>query len=712
MGFKKFMALILCGGIMLVGCSILPSPGSTIKAPRVANAEMQKKEDATDIAKKFLPAGAELIEPGNPEKVGAVRVKDLDGDSQDEILATYKAGENPGEVGAFALKEKQGEWQKAWEQKGLGYALDLVDFADILGDGRPEVLMGGTIGASAGNGLSIFQWQGDTLKKIASSGYHKLEILQPEEFPGAYGVSDKATLAIWQKDTGTAMMVDVLRWYEIGLMPAEDLYPQYFPKVVEYYQQQLKEMPDAPFLWYYLGDAQQKAGQPENAIKSIEKGLSLKGEYPSEYEFEMVKGKALNQLGEYEKAIDVFNDILEVRANVPKPAGGQQPEEPAFLKRIKAEAMLNMGKSYQGLKQYDKAEDHYRQSMDMTQSLFKDGSHGQASNDQLLAAFPASRALLRLKGIKGYERINQYLAALKPEDRWQKLNYLDEWGKEQNMAINHFEAETEMQDGGLPQTLLLDFATDPASMGAADGHAIFWWDDDRLHSQVFYSADEDAHGFSQTFTVINARLSPGENNAVEMGAVYDSATGGSGSPVPVYKVLRLGDDGKWRTVWSSPKTEWYNSHGRLTFAGHGISEIILEGDSWLCGDGKDEIFHESNPGPHRYFQSTWARQGDGYVLKENKVIPSAYNTLVEFVYALSTGQDAEAEKWVADKALVEKAKQMELVQNPLGQSWMLAFKDSAAERLGPLKIESGPAEGVEISFIEKDGQFLISKINK
>ncbi|HHW01432.1 MAG TPA: tetratricopeptide repeat protein [Thermoanaerobacterales bacterium] len=712
MRFIKFAAFILSVGLILASCGMLPSPGSTIKAPRVVSARAEADGDIITTAQEYLPPGAKLAAPSGTDT--AIFEKDLDfsPDGKSEILVTYKVGDNPPEIGAYVLRQKDGKWQKVWQQQGFGYALDYVGFANLCGDFKPEILIGGTIGASAGNGLDIFSWQDGTLKKIASMGYHKLDVLH---LPGKYGTeksSDgRAQLAVWQKDTGTAMMVDVLRWYEIGLVPAEDLYPEYFPKVVEYYQQQIKAMPDALYLWYYLADAQQKAGMPQDALKSVERGLSLKGDYPPEYEFEMVKGKALNDLGEYEEAISVFNDVLKAKANVPKPAGGQQPDEPAFLKRVKAEALLNMGKSYEGLKQYEKAEDYYKQSLDMTKSLFKDSSNGQISEDQLLAMFPADKALRRLKGIKGYERISQYLAALKPEERWQKLNNLDEWGREQNIAINHLEAEA--QDGGLPQTLLVDFTTDPESMGAVDGHAIFWWDKDKFHFQVFYSADEDAHGFSQAFTAMKARLSPGENNTVEMGVIYDSAAGGSGSPVPEYRLFRL-EEGKWKIIWSSsyPLARWPHMRAEVSFVGYGLSELAMHGDLWGFQDGKEDIFWESNPGPHRLFQAKWTRDGDGYGLTEFKVLASAYSSLVDFVYDISTGKDAEAEQLVTDKALIDRAKKLKLVQDPLGQRWQIDLDDPSVERRGPIKIISGPATGVEIHFIEKDGRFLISKINK
>ncbi|ADL07070.1 FG-GAP repeat domain-containing protein [Thermosediminibacter oceani] len=391
---KMFAAIIISGTLLLAGCSMLPAPGSTIRPPQPASTPVENEEDIVPVVQKFLPPGAQLEQYGSGP---AVRQGDIDAvDGKSEILAVYRVGNNTNEIGAFVLKFKDGEWQKVWQQQGFGYALDLMEFADITGDGKPEVLIGTTIGASAGNGLDIFSWQQDTLKKIAGTGYHRLEILHLSGNSTEKGYDGRAQLAVWQKDTITAMAVDVLRWEEIGLVPAVDLYREYFPKVVEYYEEQLKKAPDAPALWFYLADAQQKAGMAEEALKSAEKGLALKGDYPQDYRFKVVMGRALNDLGEYQRAISFFDEVMKAKEPLPPDIG--QQGEPAYLKKIKAEALIDMGKSYEGLRQYEKAEDCYRRSLEITKSLFKEDSI-----EKKLALMPAEKALQRLKGVRGNE---------------------------------------------------------------------------------------------------------------------------------------------------------------------------------------------------------------------------------------------------------------------------------------------------------------------
>jgi len=320
MNWKLLMSgLLLSGGLLISGCSMLPSPGSLIMAPRQPSAQTQNAvakpindgqdlidldlpedfswpipdNEANSAVQKFLPSGAKLEEPKNPGGAKAIQQQDMDGDGKAELLVTYRVGQNPGELGAILLQKKQNNWEKVWEQKGsLGYALDRASFADITGDGRPELLLGWTMGASAGNGLDIFTWQDKekssgggvaldddgnalnevhwqgTMTHIASIGYHKIDIINAnnqkdtgfiiigEESP-LFG--KQAALALWRHDTGEAYSIKVLRWTKVGsdtgLVPAEDLYPEYYKKVVAYYQEKVKEMPEAAFYWYYLADA-------------------------------------------------------------------------------------------------------------------------------------------------------------------------------------------------------------------------------------------------------------------------------------------------------------------------------------------------------------------------------------------------------------------------------------------------------------------------
>ncbi|MBN6187609.1 VCBS repeat-containing protein [Aneurinibacillus sp. BA2021] len=279
---------LLASVLLLSGCSLLPSPVSTITAPQSAAAQSVGTTSTADFIQTFLPPGSKLLAPDRPEGVPAIQKADLDGNHIEDIIVTYRTNETP----YIMLLQKQNEgWKTVWTYKGQGYDIDTVRLVDLTGDGRKELLVGWRMGLSAGNGLDVFTWDTQTMRKLGSTGYHKLEPVQHH---------NRTLLAIWQKDTGDAYMVDVLQWKGETLRSAPEAYPAYFPKVVAYYEQKVKEAPLSSFYWYYLADAQQKAQQPEQALRSAEKGLSLsqKDSYPPSAQFKEIIVKALKDLGE------------------------------------------------------------------------------------------------------------------------------------------------------------------------------------------------------------------------------------------------------------------------------------------------------------------------------------------------------------------------------------------------------------------------------
>ena len=381
MNWKLLMSgLLLSGGLLISGCSMLPSPGSTIMAPQ-ANTAVQE----------FLPPGFKLEEPRNPAGGKAIQQQDMDGDGKAELLATYRVGQNPGELGAVLLQEKQNNWEKVWEQKGsLGYALDRVNFADITGDGRPELLLGWTMGASAGNGLDIFTWQdkGESsgggvamdddgnalnevhwegiLTQIFNIGYEKIDVLDP---PNQEDTGKQAALALWyhldsrgeevyNSDSGEEHYYPscaIRRWEKFGsdtgLVPAEDLYPDYYKKVVAFYRDNVKEMPEDPHYWSSLAYAQVKANLPEDTLKSITKGEAIKSGDPKDSKHWLIlKGEALNKLGKYEEARSTLVNAIQ----------GLERENGNL-----SMAYFHLGQSYAGLKETDKAKAAYEKSLEI-----------------------------------------------------------------------------------------------------------------------------------------------------------------------------------------------------------------------------------------------------------------------------------------------------------------------------------------------------------
>jgi hypothetical protein len=226
-------------------------------------------ENQTKIVKQFIPSNSVLVSPKKPFSTSSIQFYDFNRDGQKEMIVTFenKAKEQPApsQYGVIVLKKVNNEWGKVWETKTQGVDLDFSGLADITGDGIKEYLFGVTIGAAVGNELKIFQWNDQSLKKIANVPYHELELLKGNQQEG---------LAVWRWYLADSYLVDVLKWDGKKLAYDKELYSKYYPVIEKFYNDKISKM-NAWFYWYCLADAQIKANLFEEASKSIEKGSLL-----------------------------------------------------------------------------------------------------------------------------------------------------------------------------------------------------------------------------------------------------------------------------------------------------------------------------------------------------------------------------------------------------------------------------------------------------
>lgn len=230
----------------------------------------------TSLVSGFLPQGAELMTIEKPSPHTAIHSPDLTGDGIPEIAAVYRLN---GEMYLLVLTYRDGVWQKAAAVKGTGYAVTLLSSAPVLRAGLDNLLVGWQIG-SIWSKLSVYEWtpEGLTDAAPADMSYSYIEV---GDMPGLAGRDGKAEVALWTHDTGKAYSVQVLRWSNGAFVPAPDVYPYYFPRVVRYYEEMTRRHPDYTFYWYYLADAQYRAGLPEAALVSVRKALSFPNPFPS-----------------------------------------------------------------------------------------------------------------------------------------------------------------------------------------------------------------------------------------------------------------------------------------------------------------------------------------------------------------------------------------------------------------------------------------------
>jgi len=291
--FKKnsckgiIISICLLIAVCMIGITNSPIKATTLKSGEKLLETKQSNINYVNIVKEFLPQNSQIVTPSNTKEEDNVLLKDLDNDGMSEIIAAYKLAGEDEKINILVLKKLGANWTKALDELGEGFKLDPVLTADIDGDGQNEVLLSRRIGGTAAQ-LFIYKWSNNLLNKVSNGDlyYSKLDLV---DVPG----KNIKAIATWQHDTGDAYIIDILKWNGKTFVSEKDLYPNYFKQsVVPYYEQKVKEMPEASFYWYYLADAQIEAEDKKAALKSIEKGLNLNLDYPSKEDFNKLKEKA------------------------------------------------------------------------------------------------------------------------------------------------------------------------------------------------------------------------------------------------------------------------------------------------------------------------------------------------------------------------------------------------------------------------------------
>ncbi|KKM09428.1 hypothetical protein SY88_18940 [Clostridiales bacterium PH28_bin88] len=293
------MGVLIPAVFLLNGCAASTSHVEKDKSPVLAGASLK---DISAAVVPLLPEGARLVRPGEPDNLPLVQQVDLDGDGAPELLAGYEYGER--QVGALAAGKTGGEYRVLWQDNDLGYLLDRLEAVDLTGDGRPEVVVGGVIGASAGQKLVVLREESGRLEPVLQSGYHRLEW-------GDWNGDGQAELATWLRDTGPLSFIQIYRWSGQAFVRADRTVPVYFQeKVLPYYEAQLKRSLDlSRMLTYALADASNKAGDPRQALDYAAKALATDG-YPDDAMLLAVRGEAYYQAGDYQKAVADLDRVV------------------------------------------------------------------------------------------------------------------------------------------------------------------------------------------------------------------------------------------------------------------------------------------------------------------------------------------------------------------------------------------------------------------
>ncbi|HCW03288.1 MAG TPA: hypothetical protein DGK91_01355 [Clostridium sp.] len=225
---------------------------------------------------KHLPSKAEKILFNRKNYF----TEDLDGKGNKEIIVPFKE-KNIDKAIFLLLINYDDKASTAYRVKGEGHSIERLEFHDINGDRKKDIVLGTKTGTDL-NELTVYSYGKNKIHKEFSYSYNKLDILQDTK-------DGSVTMAIWNRLEQNCFKIELVRWNGKELVEAKDQTKKYFTKVVEYYKNLCSLQNDNAWAWYYLAEAQIKAGNKKDAAISIANGVALNKEFPTKQQFEELK---------------------------------------------------------------------------------------------------------------------------------------------------------------------------------------------------------------------------------------------------------------------------------------------------------------------------------------------------------------------------------------------------------------------------------------
>ncbi|CAM2854112.1 VCBS repeat-containing protein [Hathewaya histolytica] len=171
---KRLLSIIVfIFSIILSGCSIIELPNNLITKP----SSYISKQKLDPIMSLLLKEGKTLtIAMGDSERK-SIREVDLDNDGKNEIILLYKKDNNYyNNYGVMILKQKDNVWEVINNITFSCKNIDIVDYKDITGDGKPEILVGVNSSDKNNNTLFIYSYHRGFYETLGNFPYSNLQI--------------------------------------------------------------------------------------------------------------------------------------------------------------------------------------------------------------------------------------------------------------------------------------------------------------------------------------------------------------------------------------------------------------------------------------------------------------------------------------------------------------------------------------------------------
>lgn len=197
MGWIKRGCLLLALLLGLTGCSGL-SAEELYQLPEAS----KDYYDLQAAINELLDQGLSYQAPTSGARQEPVQLTDLDGDGEDEAVAFFRTGS--GEVTVYVLDKIEGVYTPAAVIDGAGLTVVSVEYADLFGEGKLEIILTCQVSQSVTQALQVYRFGENGAVNVLTAGcsQYSLADLDGDNNPELFcitgnGAEDTATVAYY-----------------------------------------------------------------------------------------------------------------------------------------------------------------------------------------------------------------------------------------------------------------------------------------------------------------------------------------------------------------------------------------------------------------------------------------------------------------------------------------------------------------------------------
>ena len=171
---KTVISLFLVA-IMFTGCSMRIS--SSIDDMISPISPFGDNADIKNAMDEFLTKGYSIKTPSIGEYITAYNLFDIDGDGDEEAIAFYEPNDNLGRTDMALLKKVDDKWTVIESVAGEGAEVSSLDFSDLNGDDRSEMIVcWDKIRHSTNHELAIYKYNAKAKTKHMRRTYNGISV--------------------------------------------------------------------------------------------------------------------------------------------------------------------------------------------------------------------------------------------------------------------------------------------------------------------------------------------------------------------------------------------------------------------------------------------------------------------------------------------------------------------------------------------------------